>query len=35
VILERSDGTRVAGAALSRASAPYAVARAAWVALRG
>jgi hypothetical protein len=35
VILEREDGTRVAGAALTRASAAFAVARAAWVALRG
>jgi hypothetical protein len=35
VILERDDGTRVAGAALTRASAAFAVARAAWVALQG
>jgi len=35
VILEREDGTRVAGAALTRASASYAVARASWVALQG
>jgi hypothetical protein len=33
VILERDDGTRVAGAALTRASSPYAVARAVWAAM--
>jgi hypothetical protein len=34
VVVERSDGTRVAGAAVVRASKAYAVARAAYVALR-
>jgi len=35
VLLERSDGTRAAGAALTRAGTAYAVARATWAALRG
>lgn len=35
VVLERADGTRVAGAAIVRASRAFAVARATFVALRG
>lgn len=34
VLVERVDGTRVAGAAVVRAGRPYAVARATWSALR-
>jgi hypothetical protein len=34
VLLERSGGDRAAGAALTRAGAPFAVARAVWAALR-
>lgn len=34
VVLERRDGTRVAGAAALRSGRPYAVARATWAALR-
>lgn len=35
VVLEKTDGTRVAGAAIVRAAKAYAVARATFVALRG
>ena len=35
VVVEKSDGTRVAGAAIVRAAKAYAVARAAYAALRG
>jgi hypothetical protein len=35
VVVERRDGTRVAGAAPVRSGRPYAVARATWSALRG
>jgi hypothetical protein len=35
VVLERDDGTRVAGAAIVRAARAYAVARATFAALRG
>lgn len=35
VLVERSDGTRLAGAAVVRAARAYAVARATWMALRG
>jgi hypothetical protein len=34
VVVEKTDGTRVAGAAIVRAAKAYAVARAAFVALR-
>jgi len=34
VLVERVDGTRIAGAAVVRAGRPYAVARATWSALR-
>ena len=35
VLVERADGTRLAGAAVVRAAKAYAVARATWAALRG
>jgi hypothetical protein len=35
VLIERSDGTRLAGASVVRAAKAYAVARATWAALRG
>lgn len=34
VLVERSDGTRLAGACVVRAGRPYAIARATWAALR-
>lgn len=35
VLIEKADGSRLAGAAVVRAATAYAVARATWVALRG
>ncbi len=35
VLVEKADGSRLAGAAVVRAAAAYAVARATWAALRG